>query len=411
MMNQQIVIVHSDDMCEPREQAMEMSHWEEAAFLDSAPIHSSTINEPIPPVEVQDSDDEIIIGAGIGGGSECLDDTIPINTEKRSRTVEVRREYALTELMAMFSDPALMELELDVRIKHQNGQLEPGHGSGVFRDCLSEFWSEFYSRCTLGADVRVPYLRHEYQIQEWQSIARILVKGWLAVGYFPGQLSLPFMEEALYGTTYSSIKDSFMHYVSKQDKEILEQALDSFQSVDQESLIETLDVHECHQIPTADNISALLSQLGHKALIQTPMFVIECWRPILKTLAETLTPQRLSDLVLKQVPTSKRVKDILMFPPEMNSTQNRVAKNLKRYIGEMTESDLKLFLRFCTGADLLLGKEITVTFTETSDFQCRPVALTCSCNLVIPVNYQNYPDLRADFDSILHSSVWVMDIG
>lgn len=82
----------------------------------------------------------------------------------------------------------------------------------------------------------------------------------------------------------------------------------------------------------------------------------------------------------------------------------------KRYVGELDENGLRHFLHFCTGAYLLFGSDITVNFIETSDFQCHPQANTCGCCLMLPVNYQNYPDLRSDFNAILNSSVWVIDI-
>ncbi len=121
-------------------------------------------------------------------------------------------------------------------------------------------------------------------------------------------------------------------------------------------------VHECHQIPNEDNISALVTQLGHKALIQTPMFVIECWRPILKSLAAVMTPQKLEEILQQQMATTKRVKHIL---------KSSVARHLKRCVGELDKNVLRLFLRFCTGAGLLFGSDITVNFIETSKFQCR----------------------------------------
>ncbi|KAI9514579.1 hypothetical protein NQZ68_032220 [Dissostichus eleginoides] len=93
---------------------------------------------------------------------------------------------------------------------------------------------------------------------------------------------------------------------------------------------------------------------------------------------------------------------------EMTAPQNTVARHLR--IGESDNTTPKAFFRFCTGADILLGHSIAVQFIETSTFQCRPQAHTCGCYLMLPVNYQNYPDLRNDFDLILRSSVWVMDI-
>ena len=357
-----------------------------------------------------DSSNEIFIGPNVSENEVTnLSDTLPLE-ETHPVVLEVRRGFCLTDLISAFGDASILNKDITITMKLPDGSFEKGVGSGVFRDCLSEFWNEFYSRCTVGDTAKVPFLRHEYQIHEWQAIGRILVKGWLAVGYFPIRLSLPFLEEALYCKSFSSIKESFMLYMSKSDRQIIEEALNNFKSVEQDALIDVLDSHDCHQMPNEENIGALVTQLGHKALIQTPMFVIECWRPVLKIIADTLTPQQLMEIIQNQVPTAKRIKEILSFPQSMNAAQTNVAKHLKRYLGELDEKGLQLFLRFCTGADVLFGSHITVNFIETSDYQCRPQASTCGCFLNLPINYRNYPDLRSDFNAILNSSVWVMDI-
>ncbi|KAL0152659.1 hypothetical protein M9458_052382 [Cirrhinus mrigala] len=217
---------------------------------------------------------------------KCEHIAIPIEDVPKS-TILVRRGQVLCDLMQAFNDLAIMDKEISIRMKLPNGQIERGIGSGVFRDCLTEFWDEFYSRCALGADVKVPFLRHEFRSDEWQAIARVLVKGWEADKYFPVRLSLPFLEEALY------------------------EAMANFSSADHESLLDVLDSNDCHQRPTEENLPHLLEQLGHKALIQTPMFVIESWRPVLKDIASTLPPQKLANIIQEQKPTPKRVKDIL----------------------------------------------------------------------------------------------------
>ena len=355
------------------------------------------------------SDGEVIVGASRGGPFD-LDDTLPWDGSKPKVIIVVQRGNCLADLLAAFIDPDIMNKDIHIKRKLPNGKLEEGEGSGVLRDCLSEFWGEFYSKCTLGTEVKTPYLSHEYQVHEWQAIARILVMGWTTVRYFPLLLPLPFLEEALYGQSYSSLTDSFLQYVSKEERKIIELALESFESVDKDDLMDVLDAHDCHYLASEDTVAGLISQLAHKTLIQTPMFVIECWRPILKTLADTLYPQRLVEIVEERVPTPKRVKELLKFPEQMTALQNTVARHLKRYIGESDSSALKSFLRFCTGADILFGHHISVQFIEMSAFQCRPQAHTCGCYLMLPINYQNYPDLRNDFDLVLRSSIWVMDI-
>ncbi|XP_035985847.1 uncharacterized protein LOC110368198 isoform X1 [Fundulus heteroclitus] len=355
------------------------------------------------------SDDEVTVGMPFSDSAD-LDDTLPWEQSKPMIVIVVQRGNCLSDLLAAFLDPDIMNKEVHIKRKLPNGELEQGEGSGVVRDCLSEFWGEFYSKCTLGANVKTPFLRHEYQVEEWQAIARILVTGWITVRYFPLLLPLPFLEETLYGTIYSSVTESFLQYVSKEERETLELALNCFEAVDKDDLVDVLDAHDCHQRATKDNIARLVSQLGHKTLIQTPMFVIKSWKPILKILKDTLFPHKLVEITEERIPTPKRVKQLLKFPEEMTAIQNNVARHLKRYIGECDKGLLEAFLRFCTGADILFGQNITVQFIETTKFQCRPQAHTCGCLLMLPVNYQNYPDLRTDFDLVLRSGVWVMDI-
>ncbi len=111
----------------------------------------------------------------------------------------VRRGNCLANLLAAFIDPDIINKDVNIKRKLPDGEFEEGEGSGVLCDCLAEFWGEFYSTCTLVTNVKTPYIRHEYQVEEWQAIARILVTGWTAVRYFPLLLPLPFLEEALHG--------------------------------------------------------------------------------------------------------------------------------------------------------------------------------------------------------------------
>lgn len=57
---------------------------------------------------------------------------------------------------------------------------------------------------------------------------------------------------------------SFLSHVSKAEREILDQAPQNSESVDQDTLIDVLDSHECCQT-------------------QPPKVVHESWRPVLQT--------------------------------------------------------------------------------------------------------------------------------
>ncbi|KAF3834122.1 hypothetical protein F7725_025326 [Dissostichus mawsoni] len=275
---------------------------------------------------------------------QTMDEPAPV-------TLIIRRGHCLTDLIKAFTNPDILNTEVFIKMRLPNGKLEEGEGSGVTRDCLTEFWTDFYERCTLGGN-------------------------------------------ALYATSTSSLKDTFLQYVSEQEREVLVKALEDFNSVDTDALFDALEAHECQQVPTKDNLIPLLSQMGHKALIQAPI---------------VLPQDALNDVIQQKTPTGKAVKELLQFPDEMTPPQTAVARYLKRYVGEVDLSTLQLFLRFCTGSNLM-EQTIKIQFIETSNFERRPQSHTCGCLLKLPVGYHNYPDLRSDFNSVLTSSVWVMDI-
>lgn len=117
----------------------------------------------------------------------------------------------------------------------------------------------------------------------------------------------------------------------------------------------------------------------------------------------------LHDIIKEKTPSTKAVKELLLFPKNMTPPQAVVARYLKKYIGEVDISTLQQFLRFCTGSNLIESK-IEVQFIETSEFEKRPQSHTCASILKVPVGYHNYPELRSDFNSVLRTSVWVMDV-
>lgn len=87
-----------------------------------------------------------------------------------------------------------------------------------------------------------------------------------------------------------------------------------------------------------------------------------------------------------------------------------MGNHLKRLIRELDENKLKNFLRFCTGSDLLVTDSILVEFQEMTNFTQRSVGHTCGKVLQIADNYENFPDFHSEFNAVLESNVWVMDI-
>lgn len=169
-----------------------------------------------------------------------------------------------------------------------------------FQDCLTEFWMDFFDSCTLGVEVKVPFIRHDFQCEEWQVVARVFVVGWKQSGYFPVKLAIPFLEEVLYGSTTSSFKDSLLLYISQEERSVLLKALEDFNSVDTVELLDVVDAHECKQVPTKDTLLPVLAQIGHKVIVQAPMYVIKCWRPVVSSVAGLLPQEGLHHFIAQK---------------------------------------------------------------------------------------------------------------
>ena len=84
-------------------------------------------------------------------------------------------------------------------IINARGEKEPGVGAGVERDIYSSAWKEILDGLCVGEKGRVPYVRHDLYINEWNFIAKILVKGFMDTKYFPLQLCKAFIIYVLFG--------------------------------------------------------------------------------------------------------------------------------------------------------------------------------------------------------------------
>ena len=145
----------------------------------------------------------------------------PPSTSRPPKIVTIHHGNCLNEMVNEFLDPAVLTQSLIIKRLLPNNTEENGTGSGVVRDVYSFFWQEFYDCCTVGTTVKVPLIRHDFSSDTWKAIGRILLKGYETCQYLPIKLSLPLMEQVLYGAVKGDLLETFMQFVSCQDHEIL----------------------------------------------------------------------------------------------------------------------------------------------------------------------------------------------
>lgn len=365
--------------------------------------------------DVLESSNIVFIGDFSENEPQNLDDTLRVSpqtmssSERVRRILVVHRGQILPELMAHFCDDGIQEVDIKIQLVLPDGTPEMAYDDGgVVRDCLSEFWNEFYDQCTMGNAFKVPFLRHDFGQQQWESVGRIIAFGWAREKYLPVKIAPVILEQAVFGYVKSDVVENFLKYMPESERTVFESWRSDFNSVDQEELIEILDNHSCRRMPTASNANEILQELAHKTLVQEPAYIIEQWAKILSTTRHSL--QDFTTVYETLQPTVRKVVKSLTFPDTMNVHQKDIQKYLTTYLRNADTQHLCLFLRFCTGSDLFLGKNIIINFTQIEGFQRRPVAHTCGCVLELSVHYDNYPDFSSEMNKVLESNVWVMDI-
>lgn len=350
-------------------------------------IHGIYSFDVVPPVSMQNQD---------------------YNLENGSLNIQVHRGQVFHELIEIFSNMPVECGSLQIEMILPNGQKESAYDmGGVLRDTLSEFWTSFYEQCTVGTDAKVPFVRHDFDCYKWKAVARILYRGWKDEKYLPIKLASPFIEYCIYGKVISDIRVSFLSFISKNEKDTLQMALTNFNAVDTDELYDVMDNLECKTSVNASNIGTILDDIGHKELVQKPMFVIDCWADILKNL---IPIDKLQAIYKECEVTPKNVLKMLNSTETHAQAHTKVFGYLKKYIRECTERQLTNFLRFCTGSDVLTGTPITVLFNECDGFTRAPTARTCNYTLELSGTYQTFPEFRTEMNGVLESSVWVMDI-
>lgn len=124
------------------------------------------------------------------------------------------------------------------------------------------------------------------------------------------------------------------------------------------------------------------------------------------------TPSEVHSLHCRLSATPSKVISILDIQTS-NLSEQRVSGYLTTMLGNLSMQDVRLFLRFATGASVCIAPKLTVTFNNLSGLGRRPIAHTCNYLLELPTSYVNYDDFAAEFKAIFSSTdsefSWRMD--
>ena len=211
-----------------------------------------------------------------------------------------------------------------------------GRGVGLLRDVFSLFLKETYDSLFVGENERVPFVRPDYQREEWLAVGRILVKGYLTCQYLPVLLSQTFLACLFWGesaVTSAMLTQSFRNYISVDEKCLIDKCLVGDMKWDDEDemyqLLEILSNYGCRIMVNFDNVIQVIEEIAHKELLQKPQYIAECWKDIVFTLHPSFPDfAALSKRYELLIPSTSKILSCLEANPESDGERD----SLKRYI-------------------------------------------------------------------------------
>ncbi|XP_051560585.1 uncharacterized protein LOC127444946 [Myxocyprinus asiaticus] len=323
----------------------------------------------------------------------------------------IHRVKVVEDLVAVFMDSSIIHSTVTMEFVNENAVDD----AGVSREVYTAFWDQFLEQCE-GEDERVPRPRPDFSEAEWEAVGRIWVKGILDLGVLPVRLSSVFILACMHGidsVNVDVLMSSFQNYLSSTERSAVAKALQgTLEECDEEDLLDLFTRMGSHCIPPKNTIEAAIQTMSHKAILQEPRYIIDCFSNTMQfALMKIPDKENLVSLYDTKKANGKKVAQLLQKSQVIRSQKERMVFNhLPRYVRNAEQSKAEKCLCSCTGSSVICVDQIKVSFNAESGLSRRPVAHTCGATLDLPYTYSSYPDLRTDFDNILSSDYIEMDI-
>ena len=321
------------------------------------------------------------------------------------------------DMVDAFKNPQALLKVVHLKAVNERGEDEEAEDvGGVFRDLLSAFWTDFLRGHSVGEIEVVPCIRHDFGFEEWRSVARIIIKGLREVDYFPIKISKAFMTSCVFGESAVAedvLLESFYNYLPADDAVVLKTSVEK-ETInvygDDEDVLDILtSLFSKRIISTGPDLKLLLIELSHKEIIQAAAYIREAWEDVFSSDQLVHTVLEFNILYARCKPTNKKVLQLL--DADVKSDLERESlQHLKKFVRSLPYDNLKKFLRYTTGADILCVEHINIMFTHISaGLNRRIIAHTCGPTLELPTTYECYAEFKEEFLNILSSGYWSMD--
>lgn len=337
------------------------------------------------------------------------------------KTHFIRRKNVYDDFMKLYSEEAEIVLEYPLRIKFKDEKaIDAG---GVSRDSFSAFFDEAYNHLFDGSCFLHPATHACVDMRSFPILGAVISHAYLTVGVFPDRIAFPCLATALLGpaTTISNsiLEESFISSLNIHEASVLRNAASctaSRYALEVESELTSIFAnHGIRGIPKPENLKRLLVQAStytflmkpaaslHMIASGVPMSHVPFWK--------SMTVENLYMLYKAMLLSPSKVLSLLVEPYMKDDTEEKTWFYLHSYIGNMSNDELRRFVRFVTESFVISVKSITVSFNRLDGLERRPIAHTCAARLELASTYNSLPEFISEFRTILSNPQysWEMD--
>lgn len=292
---------------------------------------------------------------------------------------------------------------------------------GVSRDMFSAFFDEMYLKLFDGSSLVYPAMNSSIEVDDFRVIGMIVSHSYLTCGVLPDRVAFPCLSAVFLGKSVpdSILLESYIASLCDYDLKIMQRALafesDKYPSDLFSDVVTILSASGCRETPTPQSLKRLLTQCAKYSFEIKPAAALNCMRQGIPTqhvpFWESMSIDSFYSLYKAMSISVSKVQNLLDEPEFQNSAEEEVWLFLRKFIGNMSVSELRAFLRFVTGSVVICVKKIYVAFNNSVGLARCPIAHTCTSTLELSSTYNTLPEFENEFRSVLSDPIysWRMD--
>ena len=273
-----------------------------------------------------------------------------------------------------------------------------------------------------------PIIHPQTDTSKLPILGTIISHAYFICGYLPVKIAFPTLAAILLGPATAAnvsqgvLLKSLANNLSTHQASTIKEAIQfkgrAFPPTILMYLLEICSSFGSREVPQPTNIKSILLDVAKFEFLLKPATAISIMHSGISATHNVFWSQQsiddLHDIYSTLTVSPARVLSMIEDPCCTTANRECMMSYLRQLVGNMSQNELRAFMRFVTGASVCLDQSIQVTFNSAEGLSKHPRSHCCDSTLELPLtSYATFPEFASDFNCILsdtHDNYnWTMD--